>query len=122
MKLSVLCLILGALVLAAGCGGSSGSSGAPPAGPVDVKVGSRAMSLDPQGTVLNSPVTVDMPYTTDDLDELGITDPGLLVVYQFNQAGGTWEKVGGSTVDQTQGVVRFSTTLLTMYRLAVETN
>ncbi len=111
----------GVLFLSAGCGGSTG--GTPSGGKTgEVQVTSRAMSLDPQGAVLNSPVTVAMPYTQDDLDELGIADPALLVVYQYDHAGGAWEKVDGSTVDQAQSVVRFSTTTMTMYRLAAETD
>jgi hypothetical protein len=107
--------------LCAGCGGGGGDSGPAPV-PAGVKVASRAMSLDPQGKVLASPVTVEMPYGTGDLNELGITDPSRLVVYQYDHQAGAWERVSGSTVDQGQSVVRFATTKLTMYRLAADTN
>ena len=120
--LSLLCCL--GLLLTASCGGSGGGGGGatPAANPgAQLKVSAKAMSLDPQGTVLDKPITVEMPYSPNDLTELGLSAPSDLLVYKYDRTADSWEQVSGATVDSAKGVVMFSTDNLTLYRFAAET-
>ena len=111
------CTVICLLLLPA-CDGGGGGGGGP--GTPGLRSAGRTMALEPHGHVLKEPVTVEMPYTDSDLAELGISDPSLLRVYRYNHVSDLWEQVSGSTVDPSHGVVRFTTTKLTYYRLALE--
>jgi hypothetical protein len=113
--IGIVCVVV---VFAAGCGGDNGGT-TEPATP-GLKASARAMTLDPQGTVLEQPITVEMPFSPADLDELGIADASSLLVYEYDAAAGRWKEVQASTVDASRGVVVFTTSVLSSYRLGAK--
>ena len=63
-----------------GSGGGGGGGSSPTAESTVQQALSHGMSIEPQGTTLSVPMTVEMPYTAEDLTELSIEDPEQLVV------------------------------------------
>ena len=74
----------------------------------------------PEGLVFNKPVTIKLPYTEEDLENAGVSDPQELDVYTFNTTTSTWELVEGpKTVDEENMLVMIDVTHFSIFQLGV---
>jgi len=74
----------------------------------------------PEGLVFNKPVTIKLPYTEEDLENTGVSDPQELDVYTFNTTTSTWELVEGpKTVDEENMLVMIDVTHFSIFQLGV---
>ena len=71
----------------------------PPALPNNTKAISKVIDFGPDGTIFNSPVTVRIPYTLEDLFSAGVSDPALLQIWTYNTMTQTWEEIPVDHVD-----------------------
>jgi hypothetical protein len=72
----------------------------PPALPDNLKAIGKVIDYGPHGAIFNTPVTVRVPYTHEDLSKSGISDPAELEVWTFNTTTLAWEAV---PVDRVEG-------------------
>jgi hypothetical protein len=72
----------------------------PPALPDDTKAIGFVIDFGPDGLVFNQPVTLLLPYTQDDLDEAGVSDPSQLEVFTYDTGALVWEKLIIEGVDK----------------------
>ncbi|AMM42197.1 hypothetical protein HS1_002415 [Candidatus Desulfofervidus auxilii] len=74
----------------------------------------------PEGLVFNKPVTIKLPYTEEDLENAGVSDPQELDVYTFNTTTLTWELVEGpKTVDEENMLIMIDVTHFSIFQLGV---
>ncbi len=64
-----------------------------------------ALDFGPSGTRFVVPVTIRIPYTQEDLDTAGISDPSRLAIYYYNLKTLVWERVNGSYADVEDNVI-----------------
>lgn len=80
----------------------------PPALPENTKAIGAVLDFGPDGIVFDTPVTVRIPYTWQDLKNAGVSDPALLEVWTFNPVTLAWETVPVEGVDGWYLVYRVS--------------
>ncbi|CAD7781315.1 Beta-propeller repeat protein [Candidatus Methanoperedenaceae archaeon GB50] len=74
----------------------------------------------PEGLVFNKPGTIKIPYTEEDLENAGVSDPQELNVYTFNTTTLTWELVEGpKTVDEENMLIMIDVTHFSIFQLGV---
>ena len=74
----------------------------------------------PEGLVFNKPVTIKLPYTEEDLENAGVSDPQELDVYTFNTTTSTWELVEDpKTVDEENMLIMIDVTHFSIFQLGV---
>jgi hypothetical protein len=61
--------------------------------PDDIVGIGTSVEFGPSGITFNEPVTIKIPYSQEDLDNLGIIDPNVIKVFTFNTATSAWEEV-----------------------------
>ena len=59
----------------------------------------RVLEFGPSGTIFLKPITIQIPYTQADLDAVGVSNPNLLKVFNYNEDNGKWEEIAVSSVD-----------------------
>ena len=75
----------------------------------------------PEGLVFNKPVTIKLPYTEEDLENAGVSDPQELDVYTFNTTTSTWELVEDpKIVDEENMLVMIDVTHFSIFQLGVK--
>jgi len=80
----------------------------PPALPDDTKALGFVIDFGPEGFGFNTPVTILIPYTEDDLTEAGVDDPSKLKVFTYDVSELAWEKliVEGVDIENQRLIVR----------------
>jgi hypothetical protein len=74
----------------------------------------------PEGLQFNAPVTLNIPYTQEDLDKAGITDPNQIDVYTFDTTTLAWEKLPGSkTVDANNRLIMIDVDHFSIFQLGI---
>ena len=71
----------------------------PPASDGFTLVG-KVLEFGPSGTTFSKPVTIEIPYTQEDLDAAGVTAPDELKILNYNEDEETWEEIAITSVDQ----------------------
>ncbi len=94
--------------------------GAPAPADGIVKVG-NVVDFGPGWTTFNTPVTIRLPYTDNDLRSAGISDESLLRIYYYNIGALDWELVPGSAVDAGNNRVSVGVSHFSMYMVAGST-
>jgi hypothetical protein len=61
--------------------------------PDDIVGIGTSVEFGPSGITFDEPVTIKIPYSQEDLDNLGIIDPNVIKVFTFNTATSSWEEV-----------------------------
>jgi hypothetical protein len=72
----------------------------PPALPENLKAIGKVIDYGPHGATFNTPVTIRVPYTLEDLYKSGVSDPAELEVWNYNRTTLAWEAV---PVDRVEG-------------------
>ena len=57
----------------------------PPALPAHTKAIGRVIQFGPSGTQFSKKVSIEIPYTQQDLDNAGVSDPAHLEVFSFDE-------------------------------------
>jgi len=63
------------------------------------------IDFGPGGMTFEKPVTITLPYTQNDLDDAGVTDPSLLRIYVYNLKKLVWERISNVTLNRSQQTV-----------------
>jgi hypothetical protein len=70
----------------------------PPALPDKTKSVGAVLNFGPEGAIFSVPVTLRIPYTQEELERAGISDPANLKVFTYHPQTQTWEEVPVSGV------------------------
>jgi hypothetical protein len=65
----------------------------PPALPAETMSVGVVLNFGPEGAIFSVPVTLRIPYTQDELERAGISDPAQLKVFTYHPQTQTWEEV-----------------------------
>lgn len=86
-----------------------------PALPDNVKAIGSVLDFGPSGTTFATPVSIMIPYTQEDLDNAGVTDPAELEVYTYDVSTLSWEEISVHHVDTINNVLVCLADHLSMY-------
>jgi hypothetical protein len=81
----------------------------------------KIVEFGPSGIDFYTPATIKIPYTDDELKDIGITDPNQLSVYTYNKTEGRWDSVPVVEVDQTNQILVCMVDHFSLYASVVDT-
>jgi hypothetical protein len=87
----------------------------PPALPVNTKAIGRVIEFGPSDTTFSIPVTIKIPYTQDDLDNAGVSDPAELEVFTYNTMTLSWEENAIDSIDNVNSLLIYKVSHFSMY-------
>jgi len=87
----------------------------PPALPENTKAIGRVIEFGPSGIIFSIPVSIMIPYTQEDLDNTGITDPAELEVLTYDTSTLSWKKIPVDSVDNINKVLICKVDHFSMY-------
>ncbi len=77
----------------------------PPALPAGMNYIGMPVDLGPDGLTFLHDVTIEFPYTEDELHDAGASDDTALQVWSYDKAKETWEQATVVTIDTTQNII-----------------
>lgn len=96
------------------------SVNAPPFPSTLIGIGSP-VHFGPEGLTFAAPVTISIPFTEQELDAAGVTDPQLLEVYTYSMSAQAWILVEGArTVDTEKKLIRVQVLHFSIFRIGVK--
>ena len=90
----------------------------PPALPDNTKALGFVIHFGPEGIQFNTPVTILIPYTEDDVEEAGVADPSQLEVFTYDTSALAWTKLMLEGVDTNNRRLILKTSGFSMYTTA----
>ncbi|MFH2067505.1 MAG: Ig-like domain-containing protein [Pseudomonadota bacterium] len=81
------------------------------------KVIGRVLEFGPSGTIFLKPVTIQIPYTQEDLDAAGASSPDQLKIFNYNEDTDLWEEITVLSVDQANRKIICSVDHFSLYFL-----
>jgi cell wall-associated NlpC family hydrolase len=77
----------------------------PPALPAGEQYIGTSIDLGPDGTVMNKPLGIQIPYTDCALSDAGISDDTALRLYAYDKAARAWEEVSIQSIDRNNNIL-----------------
>ena len=77
----------------------------------------KVLEFGPSGTSFLKPVTIEIPYTQEDLDEAGVTAADQLKILNYNEDEEAWEEIAITSVDEDNHMIICSVDHFSLYFL-----
>ncbi|MGA1869869.1 MAG: putative Ig domain-containing protein [bacterium] len=79
----------------------------------------RIIDLGPKGITFTIPVSIRIPYTDEDLEKAGVSDPSELEVFTYNTPALSWESVDIDNIDSQNNLLICKVDHFSLYSMGI---